>query len=223
MLNTATPCFRAGNGLGLSLALLELGFIALFSKRVRGAAADLARGRRARTRLERERQYQTKKGLCIDARSFGDCSFRLGGAGPTVPMTSSMIAQARRQRGDCRIGSRWSGSFQLLFLGPSHRKTSRGCRRIPPESVDVFAECLKPFTAPLLKPVGGSAPTGFSSGGQHKGFETFSNTSTDSGGNTTTSTARLPGGWDQGKADWKEPLQQSNPTITTLPPGLSNH
>ena len=29
---------------------------------------------------------------------------------------------------------------------------------------------------------GGSAPTGFSSGGQHKGFETFSNTSTDSVG-----------------------------------------
>ena len=27
---------------------------------------------------------------------------------------------------------------------------------------------------------GGSAPTGFSSGGQHKGFETFSNTSKDS-------------------------------------------
>ena len=26
---------------------------------------------------------------------------------------------------------------------------------------------------------GGSAPTGFSSGGQHKGFETFSNTSKD--------------------------------------------
>ena len=70
---------------------------------------------------------------------------------------------------------------------------------------------------------GGSAPAGFSSGGQHKGFETFSNTSTDSTLNTTTSTTRLPGGWDQGKADWKEPLQQSNPTITTLPPGLSNH
>ena len=70
---------------------------------------------------------------------------------------------------------------------------------------------------------GGSAPTGFSSGGQHKGFETFSNTSTDSVRTTTTSTARLPGGWDQGKADWKEPLQQPNPTITTLPPGLSKH
>ena len=70
---------------------------------------------------------------------------------------------------------------------------------------------------------GGSAPTGFSSGGQHKGFETFSNTSKDSFGTTTNSTARLPGGWDEGKAVWKEPLQQSNPTITTLPPGLSNH
>lgn len=69
----------------------------------------------------------------------------------------------------------------------------------------------------------GVAPAGFSSGGQHKGFETFSNTSTDPTLNTTTSTTRLPGGWDQGKADWKEPLQQSNPTITTLPPGLSNH
>ena len=66
---------------------------------------------------------------------------------------------------------------------------------------------------------GGSAPTGFSSGGQHKGFETF--TSTDSAG--TPSTTRLPSGWDQGKAGWKEPLQQSNPAITTLPPGLSNH
>jgi hypothetical protein len=70
---------------------------------------------------------------------------------------------------------------------------------------------------------GGVAPNGFSSGGAHKGFETFSNTSTDSSGNPVTSTTRLPSGWDQGKADWKEPLQQSNPTLNTLPPGLSNH
>lgn len=58
-------------------------------------------------------------------------------------------------------------------------------------------------------------PPGFSSQGGHNGFETFSHTTT-----TGTTTERLPSGWDQGKADWKSGLQQSNPVLTTRPPGL---
>ena len=64
-------------------------------------------------------------------------------------------------------------------------------------------------------------PIGFSSGGEHKGLETLTNTAT-----TTTKgvgagdTTRLPGGWDQGKADWKAPFHDSN---TTSPTGSTGH
>ena len=63
-----------------------------------------------------------------------------------------------------------------------------------------------------------STPPGFASGGEHKGFETFSNTS-----NGVTKTETVPGGWDQGKADWKAPLQSSNPVLSTRPAGLGRH
>lgn len=77
-------------------------------------------------------------------------------------------------------------------------------------------------------PSTGGAPAGFGSGGNRTGFETFTNTTTIPGTATTpsqtvTTTERLPPGWDQGKADWKAPLQGSNPSLTTLPPGLSRH
>jgi hypothetical protein len=69
---------------------------------------------------------------------------------------------------------------------------------------------------------GGGPPTtphGFSSPGGHGGFETFTNTG------PPPATARLPGGWDQGKADWKSNLQDPplNSILTTRPPGLSGH
>jgi len=62
-------------------------------------------------------------------------------------------------------------------------------------------------------------PHGFTSPGGHNGFETF--THTTPGRPPTTTTERLPGGWDSGKADWKATLQNSNPVLTTRPPGLS--
>jgi len=58
-------------------------------------------------------------------------------------------------------------------------------------------------------------PIGFSSGGEHKGLETFTNTS-PTGIKTT---VERPGGWDEGKASWKAPLQSSNPVLTTSPVG----
>lgn len=68
---------------------------------------------------------------------------------------------------------------------------------------------------------GGAAmtPLGFGSPGGHNGFETF--THTTPGTSPTTTQQRLPGGWDQGKADWKSGLQGPNPILTTRPPGLS--
>ncbi len=61
-------------------------------------------------------------------------------------------------------------------------------------------------------------PSGFGSPGGHNGFETF--THTTPGTPSTTTQQRLPGGWDQGKADWKSGLQSPNPILTTRPPGL---
>jgi len=58
-------------------------------------------------------------------------------------------------------------------------------------------------------------PIGFSSGGEHKGLETFTNTSPTG----TKTTVERPGGWDEGKAAWKAPLQSSNPVLTTSPVG----
>jgi hypothetical protein len=68
-------------------------------------------------------------------------------------------------------------------------------------------------------PGGGSlsTPPGFGSQGGHNGFETF--THTGPGGSTTTT--RLPSGWDEGKASWKGGLQAPNPNLNTRPPGLS--
>ena len=60
-------------------------------------------------------------------------------------------------------------------------------------------------------------PPGFGSSGGHSGFESFTHTGT--GGTTTTE--RLPGGWDEGKAGWKSGLQAPNPNLNTRPPGLS--
>jgi hypothetical protein len=59
-------------------------------------------------------------------------------------------------------------------------------------------------------------PPGFGSGspGNHGGFETFTN---------GTTTERLPGGWDEGKASWKSGLQTPTPNLNTRPPGLSRH
>jgi hypothetical protein len=66
-------------------------------------------------------------------------------------------------------------------------------------------------------------PHGLTSPGGHNGFETFTHTtpSTTPGTPGTTTTERLPGGWDSGKADWKSGLQSTNPVLTTRPPGLS--
>jgi hypothetical protein len=61
-------------------------------------------------------------------------------------------------------------------------------------------------------------PPGFGSQGGHNGFETFTHT-----GPTGTTTSRLPGGWDEGKASWKSGLQAPNPVLTTRPPGLGRH
>jgi hypothetical protein len=71
-----------------------------------------------------------------------------------------------------------------------------------------------------------TVPIGFSSGGEHKGLETFTHTTTTTTNGvatTTTTTERLPGGWDQGKADWKAPLQSSNPVLATSPVGHGHH
>jgi hypothetical protein len=71
---------------------------------------------------------------------------------------------------------------------------------------------------------GGGPPTtppGFGSPGGHNGFETF--THTTPGTPPTITQQRLPGGWDEGKADWKSNLQAPNPILTTRPPGLSGH
>jgi hypothetical protein len=62
-------------------------------------------------------------------------------------------------------------------------------------------------------------PPGFGSSGGHSGFESFTHTGT--GGTTTTE--RLPGGWDEGKAGWKSGLQTPNPDLNTRPPGLGRH
>jgi hypothetical protein len=64
---------------------------------------------------------------------------------------------------------------------------------------------------------GGRGPSGFGSPGGHNGFETFTHTTPTP---STTTQQRLPGGWDQGKADWKSGLQGPNPILTTRPPGL---
>ena len=58
-----------------------------------------------------------------------------------------------------------------------------------------------------------STPPGFTSPGGHNGFETYTSSS------TTTTTEKLPGGWDEGKGAWKAPLQSSNPVLTTSPVG----
>ena len=57
-----------------------------------------------------------------------------------------------------------------------------------------------------------TVPIGFSSGGEHKGLETFTHTTTTNGAASTT-TEKLPGGWDQGKADWKALLQALSLTL----------
>jgi hypothetical protein len=64
-----------------------------------------------------------------------------------------------------------------------------------------------------------TTPPGFSSSGGHNGFETFTHT----GPGTTTTTERLPRGWDEGKAAWKSGLEAPNPILSTRPPGLSRH
>jgi hypothetical protein len=69
-------------------------------------------------------------------------------------------------------------------------------------------------------------PIGFSSGGEHKGLETFTHTTTTTTNgvaSTTTTTEKLPGGWDEGKGAWKAPLQSSNPVLTTSPVGHGHH
>ena len=67
-------------------------------------------------------------------------------------------------------------------------------------------------------------PIGFSSGGEHKGLETFTHTTTTTtNGAASTTTEKLPGGWDEGKAAWKAPLQSSNPVLTTSPIGHGHH
>jgi hypothetical protein len=71
-----------------------------------------------------------------------------------------------------------------------------------------------------------STPPGFGSGGGHQGFETFSHTTTTTTNgvsSSTTTSEKLPGGWDEGKADWKGPLQSTNPVLSTRPPGLGRH
>jgi len=68
-------------------------------------------------------------------------------------------------------------------------------------------------------------PIGFSSGGEHKGLETFTHTTTtttNGAASTATATEKLPGGWDEGKTAWKAPLQSSNPVFTS-PVGHGNH
>src|SRR5215469_16736774 len=67
--------------------------------------------------------------------------------------------------------------------------------------------------SPSMTPPGFGSPSG-----GHGGFETFTHTGT--GGTTTTE--RLPGGWDEGKAGWKSGLQAPNPNLNTRPPGLSH-
>ncbi|SRR5260370_27269898 len=62
-------------------------------------------------------------------------------------------------------------------------------------------------------------PAGLGSSGGHNGFETF--THTTPGTPPTITQQRLPGGWDEGKADWKSGLQRPNPILTTRPPGLT--
>ncbi len=60
-------------------------------------------------------------------------------------------------------------------------------------------------------------PPGFSSPGGHNGFVPYTTTTTSTNNGvttTTTSSENLPGGWDQGKADWK------GTSYGTRPPGL---
>jgi hypothetical protein len=64
---------------------------------------------------------------------------------------------------------------------------------------------------------GGAGPSTTTNPGGHRGFETFTNTTP----NGTTTTSRLPGGWDEGKASWKSGLEAPNPNLETRPPGLS--
>jgi hypothetical protein len=65
-------------------------------------------------------------------------------------------------------------------------------------------------------------PPGFSQGNKN-GFETFTNTTpaTIPTGTPTTTSMQLPHGWGEGKADWKSSLEQPNPVLNTVPPGLS--
>ncbi len=52
-----------------------------------------------------------------------------------------------------------------------------------------------------------SFPIGFSSGGEHKGLEPVPATATTTTTGGATAPEKLPRGWDQGKAEWKVPLQ----------------
>jgi len=65
----------------------------------------------------------------------------------------------------------------------------------------------------------GFTPPGFSSPGNHKGFEQVpSGPSTTVNGVTTTPTTALPGGRDEGtKAGWNSTL------VPPTPPGLTGH
>ena len=87
------------------------------------------RGRQARTRLERERQHQMKNDPAVLREVVCRSEFIWpGGAGPTGPVTSSMIAQARRERGDCRIGLLERFLPTCFSLVPATGKASRGWR-----------------------------------------------------------------------------------------------
>ena len=79
--------------------------------------------------LERERQHQMKNDPAVLREVVCRSEFIWpGGAGTTVPMTSSMIAQARRERGDCRIGLLERFLPICFSLVPATGKTSCGCR-----------------------------------------------------------------------------------------------
>lgn len=80
--------------------------------------------------------------------------------------------------------------------------------------------------AGLLLALGGAAqaghlggpPPGFSTNPTgHGGFETFSGGPSSTAPKAWDSTTQVPGGWDQGKADWKVP---DSSTTFNPPPGL---
>ena len=69
-----------------------------------------------------------------------------------------------------------------------------------------------------------SLPIGFSSGGEHKGLETLTNTAaTPTKGVGADTTRLLPGGWDQGKADWKAHFHDSTTASPTSSTGHGHH